>query len=149
MTKEEFGQKLYEEMRSRGWNEDKLAQKARINVDYVGEYLDGLVFPNSVHLVQLADALGLKPKELLPAADIEVLEEKALGVSNEGALPTREQEIDAAIKYQENRIADAQNHLANVLCDVVSPRDANRIGLAINRLIETKFDYYRTVQDSS
>lgn len=72
LTKEEFGQRLYQRLISKGWNQSDLAKHAGISRDAVSTYVRGASFPSDDNLAKLATALGIPQNELLPNANSEV-----------------------------------------------------------------------------
>ena len=66
LNKEEFGRRLYEHMRSKGWNQSQLARYAGMGRDNVSQYVRGRSYPSPDNLAKLASALQTTPKELLP-----------------------------------------------------------------------------------
>lgn len=66
LTKQEFGRRLYNLMLQKGWNQSELARRAGIARDSVSTYVRGVSLPEPLNLQKLADALDVKPIELLP-----------------------------------------------------------------------------------
>jgi transcriptional regulator with XRE-family HTH domain len=66
LTKQEFGQRLYDLMLSKGWNQSELARHADLPRDSISVYLRGKSLPTPKSLVGLSKALGVPPNELLP-----------------------------------------------------------------------------------
>lgn len=68
LTKQDFGRRLYKEIMQRGWNQSELARQAGLTRDSVSTYIRGRAFPTPKSLQALAEALGLRPADLLPNA---------------------------------------------------------------------------------
>lgn len=78
LRKQEFARRLYELMIAKGWNQSDLARAAfgtratkdgtmdAKGKDAVSSYITGRSLPTKSSLVALANALGVKPEELLP-----------------------------------------------------------------------------------
>lgn len=66
LTKEAFGQRVYNLMVARGWNQSELARRAGLNRDNVSTYITGKSMPSPQNLKRLGDALGVDPDRLLP-----------------------------------------------------------------------------------
>ena len=68
LTKQQFGRRVYQEMLRNGWNQSELARQAGLPRDSISTYVRGQVLPSPISLQKLADALGVKPADLLPNA---------------------------------------------------------------------------------
>lgn len=66
LTKQEFGRRLYRLMIGKGWNQSELARKADLPRDSISTYIRGRTLPTPKSLAALADALDMKPADLLP-----------------------------------------------------------------------------------
>ena len=77
IRKSEFGKRLYDLMREKGWNQSKLAKKSDMGRDSVSTYIRGKSVPSPQNLEKLANCLGVKPEELYPnyAANSAALDE--------------------------------------------------------------------------
>lgn len=69
----EFGNRLYELLREKGWNQSELAREAakhmpnkKFSRDNVSKYIRGRFLPNAKHLDALSKALGVDRSDLLP-----------------------------------------------------------------------------------
>lgn len=72
----EFGRRINRMLILKGWNQSELARKANahkpegsvatMNRDLVSKYVRGEALPNPARLQMLADAFGVKPRDLLP-----------------------------------------------------------------------------------
>lgn len=66
LTKQEFGKRSYNLMVRKGWHQSELARQSGLPRDSISVYVRGRSLPTPTSLTQLADALGVKPEELLP-----------------------------------------------------------------------------------
>lgn len=66
LTKQEFGKRLYNLMLRKGWHQSELARQCGLPRDSISVYVRGKSLPTPASLALLADALGVKPDELLP-----------------------------------------------------------------------------------
>jgi len=66
LAKEEFGRRVFNLLRDRGWNQSDLARQAGLGRDKISVYITGKAFPTPASLKAIADALHVKPEELLP-----------------------------------------------------------------------------------
>lgn len=66
LTKQQFGQRLYQLMLAHGWNQSELARQADLPRDAISTYVRGRLFPTPKNLQALAQAFGLTPAEILP-----------------------------------------------------------------------------------
>lgn len=67
-SKEDFGRRVYRIMLAKGMNQSDLARAAGIDRNRVSSYVRGQSLPTGLFLKKLAEALGVKPTELLPEA---------------------------------------------------------------------------------
>jgi len=74
LTKQEFGQRLYNLMLARGWKQSELARQAGLNRDSVSTYVNGRSLPTPQSLRALARALDMTSEELLPNHTISAIE---------------------------------------------------------------------------
>ena len=77
LSKEDFGRRLYEHMRAKGWNQSQLARYAGMGRDNVSQYVRGRSYPSPDNLAKLATALQIDPKELLPNYYEDAIEREA------------------------------------------------------------------------
>lgn len=75
--KAEFARRLQRAMIDKGWNQSELARRAqehltegRLGRDNVSQYIRGMVLPGPANLHALAEALDVKPADLVPARAI-------------------------------------------------------------------------------
>jgi transcriptional regulator with XRE-family HTH domain len=66
LTKEQFGQRVYNLMVKKGWTQSELARQADMPRDSISLYVRGRTFPQPHNLQKLADALDVDPEQLLP-----------------------------------------------------------------------------------
>lgn len=66
LTKQQFGQRLYNLMLGKGWTQSELARRAGLPRDAVSVYVRGKSFPTPLNLRALVEALGVSEIELLP-----------------------------------------------------------------------------------
>ena len=66
LTKEEFGQRLYKLMSSRGWRQADLASKSGLTRDNISNYIRGVSFPTTPNLKKLALAFRLPEGDIFP-----------------------------------------------------------------------------------
>ena len=66
LTKQQFGQRVYRLMRSKGWSQSELARRADLPRDSISVYVRGRSLPTPTSLSSLARALEVEPEELLP-----------------------------------------------------------------------------------
>ncbi len=66
IRKSEFGQRLFNLMHKKGWNQSKLAKEAEMGRDSISTYIRGKSVPSPQNLEKLAKVLGVKPEELYP-----------------------------------------------------------------------------------
>jgi transcriptional regulator with XRE-family HTH domain len=66
LTKHEFGQRLYQLMVRRGWNQSEVARRAGLQRDSISTYVNGRSFPTPLSLQALARAFDMDPDQLLP-----------------------------------------------------------------------------------
>ncbi len=64
--KDVFAKKVYRLMLAKGMNQSELARAAGLERNRVSAYVRGLAFPTGLKLAKLAQALGVKPGDLLP-----------------------------------------------------------------------------------
>lgn len=67
LTKQQFGQRVYEAMLERGWNQSELARQADLPRDSISVYIRGRSLPSALNLQKLAKALDVEPSDLLPS----------------------------------------------------------------------------------
>lgn len=66
LTKQQFGRRLYQLMLQRGWTQSELARQSDLPRDSISVYVRGKSLPTPASLQKLAEALSVKPEELLP-----------------------------------------------------------------------------------
>jgi transcriptional regulator with XRE-family HTH domain len=66
LTKQQFGQRLYQLMVAKGWSQSDLARRAGLQRDRISYYIRGQGLPQGHKLEALAKALGVTADELLP-----------------------------------------------------------------------------------
>jgi len=64
--KEAFARRVYKMMLDRGMTQSELARKADLERNRISSYVRGVALPTGLSLKKLADALGVKPTDLLP-----------------------------------------------------------------------------------
>lgn len=74
LTRQEFGKRLYSAMLRKGWSQAELARRAGVLRDSISNYVRGNNMPDAVNLNKMAEALGMKPEELLPNMAEQALE---------------------------------------------------------------------------
>lgn len=67
LSKQEFGRRLYSLMLARGWNQSELARQAGLPRDSISTYIRGRSLPTPKSLQMLAEALGMRPADVLPS----------------------------------------------------------------------------------
>lgn len=73
LSKQEFGEKLYKLMLSKGWSQSDLAREADLPRDSISRYIRKVSMPEPGNLVKLADVFNMKPEDLLPNyAEVEI-----------------------------------------------------------------------------
>lgn len=75
LTKQEFGRRLYSLMLARGWNQSELARQAGLPRDSISTYIRGRSLPTPKSLQALAEALGMRPADVLPNATESAIDE--------------------------------------------------------------------------
>lgn len=66
--KDAFAKKVYKLMLAKGMNQSELARAAGLERNRISSYVRGVAFPTGLSLTKLAQALGVKPNDLLPDA---------------------------------------------------------------------------------
>ncbi len=66
LSKQEFGRRLLDQLRLKGWNQSQLGRYAGIGRDNISQYIRGRSFPSPANLEKLASALSVPAEELLP-----------------------------------------------------------------------------------
>lgn len=66
LSKLEFARRLYRLMLERGWNQSELARNSGLTRDAISTYMTGKSLPTNQSVIQLAQALGVEPIEILP-----------------------------------------------------------------------------------
>lgn len=66
LTKQEFAKRLHKLLTDRRWNQCDLARAANIGRDAVSTYIRGRSFPEGKNLLAIAEALQMRPEDLLP-----------------------------------------------------------------------------------
>ena len=66
-VRREFGKRLQGLMIDKGWNQSELARRAGFGRDNVSAYIRGISMPGPLHLNALANALNVKPEEIMPS----------------------------------------------------------------------------------
>ncbi len=66
LTKQEFGRRLNDLMKHKGWHQSELARRAGLQRDSISTYVRGRTLPTPKNLKALAQALDIKPEALLP-----------------------------------------------------------------------------------
>lgn len=66
LTKQQFGKRLYKLMLGKGWHQSELHRQSGLPRDSISTYIRGKSLPTPQSLQKLAEALGVKPEELLP-----------------------------------------------------------------------------------
>jgi transcriptional regulator with XRE-family HTH domain len=90
LTRQEFGQRLFNLMIDHGWSQAELGRQADISRDAISNYIRGNYLPEPVNIKKLADAFKIKPEDLLPnvaETEIKMVSAPALEVRT-GADPT-------------------------------------------------------------
>lgn len=64
--KEAFKRRLYKLMLEKGLSQSDLARKAGLERNRISSYVRGVSLPTGLSLKKVADALGVKPGEILP-----------------------------------------------------------------------------------
>lgn len=65
-AREQFGRRLFALMRDRGLHASELARRAGMQRNNISTYTGGRSFPSEENLIKLAQALDIKPEDLLP-----------------------------------------------------------------------------------
>ncbi len=79
--KSEFARKLRDAMLNRGWNQSELARRAGLGRDNISGYIRARNLPNDTHLKKIADALAMKPDELIEGVmGVELTEQDVLEI---------------------------------------------------------------------
>ena len=66
LTKQQFGNRVYQLMLGKGWKQSDLARRADLTRDSVSKYVLGRSLPSPLNLKKLAAALDVEPEALLP-----------------------------------------------------------------------------------
>ncbi len=66
-VRREFGKRLQGAMIDKGWNQSELARRAGVGRDNISSYIRGISMPGPVMLHKIAEALQMKPDEILPS----------------------------------------------------------------------------------
>lgn len=66
-VRREFGKRLQGLMIENGWNQSELARRAGVGRDNISAYIRGISMPGPVMLHKIAEALQMKPEEILPS----------------------------------------------------------------------------------
>lgn len=66
LSREEFGKRLDNLRLRRGWSQSDLGRHSGLTRGSISEYIKGRAFPSTLNLKRLADALSVKPEDLLP-----------------------------------------------------------------------------------
>lgn len=66
LSKDEFGRRLYQLLINKGWRQSDLARASGVLRDSVSSYVRGRSLPSPQNLHKIAEALGVKPEDLLP-----------------------------------------------------------------------------------
>jgi|TARA_R100000084_G_scaffold67833_1_gene29712 transcriptional regulator with XRE-family HTH domain len=66
-VRREFGKRLQGAMIDKGWNQSELARRAGVGRDNISAYIRGISMPGPVMLHKIAEALQMKPEEILPS----------------------------------------------------------------------------------
>jgi transcriptional regulator with XRE-family HTH domain len=77
-TRAEFGRRLNAQLVKNGWTQAEFARRAeakapkgmRIGTDSISHYINGRYLPSPSHVKVMAEALGVDPRELLPAKGV-------------------------------------------------------------------------------
>jgi len=77
LSKQEFGRRLHALMLERNWNQSEFARQADLGRDAISTYVRGRSFPDPKSLKKLADALDMKPLDLLPNAVMRAIDSEA------------------------------------------------------------------------
>lgn len=64
--KDAFAKRVYRLMLSKGMNQSELARAAGLERNRISSYVRGVALPTGLSLTKLAQALGVKPNDLLP-----------------------------------------------------------------------------------
>lgn len=67
LSKQEFGRRLYRLMLEKGWTQSELARQADLPRDSISTYVRGKTLPTPHTVKKMAEALGMRPEELMPA----------------------------------------------------------------------------------
>jgi transcriptional regulator with XRE-family HTH domain len=76
LTKQEFGRRLHGLMLAKSWNQSDLARASELGRDSISTYVNGKTFPTPLALAKLAQALGMKPEELLPNSMMNAMDDE-------------------------------------------------------------------------
>lgn len=66
LSRQEFANRLYKLMLSRGWHQSELARQSGLTRDAISTYVRGAALPTPTSLQALAKVFRMKPEELLP-----------------------------------------------------------------------------------
>lgn len=66
LTREQFGERLFNLMVNKGWSQAELARQADLQRDAISKYIRGVSLPEPHNLKKLADALDVKVEDLQP-----------------------------------------------------------------------------------
>lgn len=66
LSKQEFGRRLNQAMKAKGFHHAELARRADLPRNNISTYINGRSYPTEQSLAKLAKALGTTPDELLP-----------------------------------------------------------------------------------
>lgn len=83
-SKEDFGRRVYRLMLAKNMNQSDLARAAGMDRNRVSSYVRGQSLPTGLFLKKLAEALGVKPTDLLPEAVSEAPPPYSMAVSPDG-----------------------------------------------------------------
>jgi transcriptional regulator with XRE-family HTH domain len=68
IDKEAFAKRVYKLMLAKSMNQSELARAAGLERNRISAYVRGVALPTGLSLTKLAQALGVRPDELLPDA---------------------------------------------------------------------------------
>ena len=77
LTRAEFGKRLGNLIRKKGWSQSELARRAKIGRDSISQYVRGRSVPSPIFLEKICKALNTKPDELFQIMMHKVMHLKA------------------------------------------------------------------------
>ena len=76
LTRQEFGRRLANLIIQKNWNQSDLSRASGLGRDSISTYVNGKTFPTPRALKALADALRVKPEDLLPNQMMQAMDDE-------------------------------------------------------------------------